>query len=169
MFIDFNSIGSDAKVWIYQASRPFSAEEKSTIDALLRTFTESWDSHGRALRASFALPYDHFIVLAVYGQDAASGCSIDKSVRAIEQVQERTGIAFLDRSQVAYKDKQGSIEVAPLGEIGKLVAQGILQTDTIIFNNSVSTYSEYAAGWEVTAGDSWMKRYFKKHSASNTL
>ncbi len=167
MFIDFNTLGNDAKVWVYQANRAFSAEEKEKIATQLRSFTEQWDSHGRALRASFALPYNHFIVLAVYGEDAASGCSIDKSVRAIEQVQNATGISFLDRSQVAYKAQDSSVVLAPLSQIGKLIAQEIIQPDTIIFNNSISTFGAYATAWEVNAGDSWMKRYFKKAASSN--
>jgi hypothetical protein len=167
MFIDFNAIGSDAKVWVYQANRAFSAHEKEVIATQLRLFTEQWDSHGKALRASFELPYDHFIVLAVYGEDAASGCSIDKSVRAIDQVQNETGIAFLDRGQVAYIDNNGAIALTTLPDIGKLIAQEIIKPDTVIFNNSVSNYTEYSTAWQIKAVDSWMKRYFKKHSASN--
>jgi hypothetical protein len=166
MYTSFDSLPGNSKVWIYQATRSFTSEEKHLVSSLMQSFVEGWDSHGKALMASFLMPYDQFIVIAVAEDVAmASGCSIDKSVELIRQIEARTGLSLLDRSLVAYKERE-AIRIVPVNAIGRAVAEGQIQADTIIFNNAVTTLADFKNSWEVQAGSSWMKRHFKSAHVS---
>lgn len=166
MYTAFESLPDSARVWIYQADRKFTAEEKQQLNTYLQAFLESWSSHGRKLMASFLLPYDHFIVLAVAEEVAmASGCSIDKSVEAIRNIESQLGISLLNRNLVAFKVGE-NIQVLPIHTLSKAVADGSIQPGTPIFNNAVTTLLDFKNNWEVEAINSWMKRYFKSVQAS---
>jgi hypothetical protein len=167
MYTSFSSLPDNSKVWIYQAPRTFNNEEKHLISSLMQSFVEEWDSHGKALMASFLMPYDQFIVIAVAEDVAmASGCSIDKSVGLIRQIEAKTNLSLLDRSLVAYREGE-TIRTVSVNAIGRAVADGQIQADTIIFNNAVTTRADFKNSWEVQAGTtSWMKRYFKSAHAS---
>ena len=88
MYIPFEDLPGESRIWIYQSNRKFSEEEFSEIETDLKAFVEEWAAHGTSLEASFLLKYNRFIILAV-NQDvqAATGCSIDSSVRFIKQIE----------------------------------------------------------------------------------
>jgi hypothetical protein len=67
---------------------------------------------------------------------------------------------FFDRS-VAYVDGD-EIKTVEMLKIKSLVAEGIIQADTIIFNNLVPNIGEFKTSWQVAASASWMKRYFQQ-------
>src|SRR5690349_21786948 len=98
MFVPFDSLPSSSRIWIYQSDKPFNSTQRQILSELLLAFTESWTAHGNPMKASFQLPYDHFIILAADEHYAeANGCSIDDSVRTIRVAAERTGLNLLDR------------------------------------------------------------------------
>ena len=65
MFVEFNAISDEARVWIYQANRSFSETELEEIKAKLSNFITQWTAHGSDLQASFEIKYRRFIILAV--------------------------------------------------------------------------------------------------------
>src|SRR5688572_32032441 len=104
MFVPFEKIQTSSRIWIYQANRPFNSEEAKIISDALLTFTEGWLVHGSPMQASFSLRYDQFIILAAdEDANAASGCSIDDSVRTLKRLGSELTIDFFDRTLVAFK------------------------------------------------------------------
>ena len=81
MFVPFENLPEESKIWIYQSNRKFSDAEFSEIEMALQSFLEGWAAHGTSLESSYQLKYNRFIIIAV-NQDvqAATGCSIDSSV-----------------------------------------------------------------------------------------
>ena len=65
MYIPFQQLSDKARIWIYQASRPFKNDEQTKIHAKAQAFLEQWTTHGRPLQCSATLFYDQFLVLAV--------------------------------------------------------------------------------------------------------
>lgn len=149
-----------SRVWVYQCNRQLNDSQKEDIASRLDAFTKEWDSHGARLTASFDIIYDQFIVIAVDEQLAgASGCSIDKSVAVIKEIDTTYDLGLLDRSQIAARIN-GSIEVLPLSDIKKRVSSGDITSETTIYNNAITTLGELQSNWEVPASSSWMNRYF---------
>ncbi len=161
MLVEFNKLPDYSRVWIYQSNRRFSPNELSEISEKLTEFVNNWAAHGTGLQASFELKYERFIVLAV-NQEAqnATGCSIDSSVRFIQELEKTYNVELLDKMNVAFK--QGDfINFKTLLDFKKMAKSGAIGKKTTVFNNLVANVAEYKENWEVPASDSWHSRFFK--------
>jgi len=150
---------SDARVWVYQSNRRMADAEVDSIKKSGQLFLKDWAAHGANLKSSLDVLYNRFVVIAVDEQQAlASGCSIDKSVRFIKEMEQQLNINFFDRMQVAYRDKDNNIIACSIGEFEKLASQGSVDASTIVFNNMVTTKEEFNTNWEVPLKQSWQSR-----------
>ena len=164
MFVPFEKIQTSSRIWIYQANRPFNSEEAKIISDALFTFTESWLVHGSPMQASFSLEYDQFVILAAdEDANAASGCSIDDSVRTFKKLGQVLTIDFFDRSLVAFK-KGEHVFTVPSSELKTKLNEGAWNNDTLVFNNLVNTKQDLTQAWLVPAASSWLKRYLPKQT-----
>lgn len=160
MYVPFNEMPDEAKIWIYQSNRRLTDAEAADIGSMTREFTEGWAAHGTGLRASFQVLYNRFIVLAVDQQpQQATGCSIDASVRFIQSLEERFQIDLLDKMNVTYRLGE-HLAHKPLAEFKKMAKDKAVSPNTIVFNNLVNTVGEFAEFWEVPASESWHSRFF---------
>ena len=159
MFVNFEELPDDARIWIYQSNRSFTQDELDELKVRLADFLEEWTAHGTSLKASFQLPYGRFLVIGLdQSQAEASGCSIDASVHFIQELQKRYDVDLLDRMNVTFK--QGKhLAYKDLKEFKKLVKNKGVSRNTIVFNNLVNTKSEYEDHWEVPLEDSWHARF----------
>ena len=159
MLVNFNQLPSDARIWIYQASRPFSEEEKNGLDKQLSHFVEQWTSHGQDLKGSYQILYNRFIVLGVdQGANDASGCSIDSSVHFLQELESQYNLSLLDKSRMAFK-QNGSIQTYSVKEFKEALSKGEITEDTLYFNNLAQKARELENNWEVPVKDSWLARY----------
>ena len=160
MYIPFENLPEESKIWIYQSSRKFSEDEIATINHDLQNFIENWSAHGTSLEASFLIKYNRFIIIAVNQEvQAATGCSIDKSVEFIQNIEQKYSVDLLDKMNVAFK--QGEfVTYKTLLEFKKLAKDKSVSENTIVFNNLVNTIEEFNDGWEIPAAESWHSRFF---------
>ncbi len=159
MFVNFEELPDDARIWIYQSNRPFTKDELDELKVRLADFLEEWTAHGTSLKASFQLPYGRFLVIGLdQSQAEASGCSIDASVHFIKELQKRYDVDLLDRMNVTFKQGE-HLAYKDLKEFKKLVKNKGVSRKTIVFNNLVNTKSEYEDHWEVPLEDSWHARF----------
>lgn len=160
MYIPFDELPPHARLWIYQSSRPLTAAEQAEIKPVLQRFATEWSSHGKGLQASASLLHDRFLVLANNETEtAASGCSIDASTRFVRELEERFGVSFFDRSQLAFLNK-GEVETVAIGDLKNKVAAGDINKDSLYFDTLVNNYGELQQAWPKPAGSSWLSRYF---------
>lgn len=160
MYVNFDELPDSSRVWVYQANRSFSDSEIEEIKQKLKHFVEEWTAHGADLKASFDIKYRRFITLALDQQlNAATGCSIDESVRFIQQLEKEYNVDLLDKMNVSYK--QGEfVAYKTLPDFKKMAKEKAVSPKTIVFNNLVTNKAEYLSGWEVPASESWHKRFF---------
>jgi len=160
MYIPFENLPQESRIWIYQSSRKFSDEEVAEIEKDLMQFIENWSAHGTSLEASFTIKYNRFIIIAVNQEfHPATGCSIDSSVGFIQNLEQKYGVDLLDKMNVAFK--QGEfITYKTLLEFKKLAKDKSVSENTIVFNNLVNTIEELNEGWEIPASESWHSRFF---------
>ncbi len=150
----------NSRVWVYQSDRKLSDNEVEQLKVLLNDFTTSWTAHNNQLKAKGEIRYNRFIVLIVdESQAGASGCSIDKSVRFVKEVEAQFGINLLDRFNLAYKEGSEVLS-APRHTFEELIKQGRINTNTTVYNNMVQNLAELNAKWEVPFKDSWHIQLF---------
>ncbi len=161
MYIEFDSLPAQARVWIYQASRDFTDSEVLEISTALQNFVSQWQAHGADLQASFQIMYNRFIIIGA-NQDfhAPSGCSIDASVAVIRQIEEHLSISLFERTQIPFKATNNEIQTIPMSQLKEKIAIGEVNLDSVTFNNLVENIGQLKTKWEVPAKETWLKRYF---------
>lgn len=160
MLISFDHQSDHARVWVYQTARPLTDAEASFVQKTLEAQTAQWAAHGAPLTGSVQTLHNRFVVVAVdETQNGASGCSIDASTRWLKDLGAQLNLDFFDRS-AAYFDGD-EVKTLALPELKTAVADGRLTPGTTVFNNLVPTLGDFRRGWQVPAGESWLKRYFK--------
>src|SRR5690606_24174094 len=148
------------RIWIYQSNRELTEQESQWVANKLSDFTRQWAAHGKQLAARAEVRFNRFIILFLNeAMEAASGCSIDSSVRFLKDIEKELSIDLFDRMQIAYR-KGDAIEAVPRSEFEKLIDSGEVTENTIVFNNTVANSEELASNWEVPMKDSWHARVF---------
>lgn len=162
MYLPFDQMPGDARLWIYQANRALSDPERAAVENDLHHLCDTWMAHGAPLHTSFRIEYNQFIVLSVDERQAgASGCSIDGTVRLLKSIQQRIGVDFFDRQRVAFA-QDDSIRLHPMSELKTLFERGVLTASTITFNNAITSKAEWEQAWRVPVRNSWLSRYLPK-------
>lgn len=160
MLIPFNKMPDYARVWVYQANKNLTEVEVNYIQQNLENQVNQWAAHGAALVGSVQVLHNRFVIVAVDEMhNQASGCSIDASTRWLKDLGAEMNIDFFDRSIAFVNNDQ--IQTVEMLKIKSLVAEEILTPDTLIFNNLVPNIGEFKNAWQISAANSWMKRYFQ--------
>ena len=160
MYIRFDEIDFDARLWIYQANRALTDHEVSLVSQTLEAALDGWEAHTQPLLASGKVYHNRFVIIAVdESNEMPSGCSIDKSVHWLQELGARLDVDFFDRS-VAYVDESGHVKTLPVGEVKHAIANEVIVSSTPVFDNLMSTKAQWMKRWKVPASDSWLKRYF---------
>lgn len=148
------------RIWIYQSNRELTEQESQWVTNKLSDFTRQWAAHGKQLAARAEVRFNRFIILFLNeAMEAASGCSIDSSVRFLKEIEKELSIDLFDRMQIAYR-KEDVIEAVSRPEFEKLIDLGEVNESTIVFNNTVANSEELSSHWEVPMKDSWHARVF---------
>lgn len=160
MYVEFNVLPKNAKVWVYQSDRMFTTDEVEIINKNLKSFVEHWKDHGKNVTGSFVVKYNQFIVLALDNNEHnVPGCVIDASIRVLREIESAYKVDLLNKFNTAFRDTN-SIKVVKLQEFQKLAKDSQISDETIVFNGMVNSINEFETHWEVPAKLSWHNRYF---------
>ncbi|GAB3331079.1 hypothetical protein GCM10027511_39530 [Hymenobacter humi] len=160
MYVAFDHLPAQARVWIYQASRQLTGLEIVGVMPRLARFAEDWTSHGSTLHASAEFLHQQFLVIGLDENLAgASGCSIDASVRFVAQLEKQLNVELLDKSLLAFF-QDGTVHLLKRSELKDAVAAGTVGPNTFYFDNTLATKAELDTKWPRPAGDTWLARYF---------
>lgn len=152
-------LADHARVWIYQANRPFSEREQIVLTSQINGFVQDWAAHGRDLLAAGAVLFNQFIVLAVDEQKTgASGCSIDKSVNFMKELAAQYDVSLFDRLTFTFLN-DGCVQTARSTAFKSLFTEGSLSPDTLVFDNLVNNVGDLRAAWLKPLASSWHKRF----------
>jgi len=159
MLVNFDTLPETARIWIYQCNRSFSDSELEEISKKISVFLEGWAAHGSDLQAGFEIKYKRFIVIALDQKiNAATGCSIDASVKFIQDLETTYKVDLMDKMNVSYK-QGGYVAYKTLTDFKKMAKDKAVSKNTIVFNNLVNSKAEYLEFWEVPASESWHSRF----------
>ena len=125
MYIPFNNLTPESKIWIYQCNRLLKVEEQEFIANKMLDFVNNWQAHGTDLKASFEIQYNHFLVIGVDEKDQnATGCSIDASVHTLQSIQQELDVDLFDRMGITYKKEDNKVVCRTRKEFKELIARG---------------------------------------------
>lgn len=158
--IETSRFAPQSKVWIYQSSRPFTAEEVAMLNTKLKAFAVQWTAHNQQLLASGEVIEDRFIVLMVdETKTYASGCSIDTSVHFIKSIETELKINLFDRTLINYVDVAGSIRTISISELQDKLKDGEINVQTHVFDPLVNTKNDFDLSFKLPLGKTWMTNF----------
>ncbi|WP_194777323.1 hypothetical protein [Pararhodonellum marinum] len=161
MYMPFEKMSSQSRVWIYQADREFLSEEKAIIQDRLKAFCEQWGTHGSNLSTSFDIKFDQIIVLAVdESKLGASGCSIDSSVKVLRELEAALGVDLVNQGKVSYLSDSDKVSVNSISGIKSAIHDGLLKPETLVLNPIVNQKQDLDKKWIIPAKESWLNKYF---------
>jgi hypothetical protein len=150
-----------SKVWIYQANRLFTISEALQIEVLLNDLVVNWKSHGTPVKGYANLFFGQFIVLmADEAATGVSGCSIDGSVRIIQQIEKKFGVEMFNWQNLAFivEDK---VQVIPRQQFNYALEHNFITSQTLFFNNVVADKKQLEENWIIPINESWLKTKIK--------
>ena len=161
MFVPFEKMTSNARVWVYQANEELNAAQVIIIEQESQKFIEQWTAHKQTLKGSCKVFYNRFVVIAVDESfNQVSGCSIDASVHFLQALETALQIKLFDRTQQAFWTTDKKLNTLSIKNIKQQIAEGTIQADTLVFNNLVDNMAELQSNWQKEAKNSWLGRYF---------
>jgi len=161
MYVNYESLVDDARVWVYQSSREFSINEIHEISLKIEMFLNNWKRHGEPLKASYVVKYNQFIAIAVDEKyNEVSGCSIDASVNLMKQLEKEFSVDLTNKLNISFKDSN-NINIVSIADFQKYAKLKKITSNTVVFNNMVSTKADFENKWEVIASNSWHKRFLE--------
>ncbi len=159
MFVEYNELPNNSRVWVYQSDREFTSEEIAFISKNAEAFINQWTRHGSDLKGSFTIKYNQFLVLAVdEGFNNVSGCSIDASVHFVQELEKALQVDMMDKMNISFKIGD-HINIVKMSAFREFAKQQKINAETVVFNNMISTKDELENVWEVPAEQSWHRRF----------
>lgn len=133
----------------YIPERKFTDSETDFIVKAGKQFTADWHVHGSPLKAE-VLVQDHAILSVVVDNDtaSASGCSIDRSVAFVQQLEQKLGLVLMNRMKLLYS-ADGAIHIGDHRKLEELPASAA------VFNHLSTKREDYLAEW-LPAKASWL-------------
>lgn len=159
MYIPFEQLSGQARIWIYQASRPLTLQEQEAILQASKAFVAVWTSHERPLQGSAVVLHHRFLILAIEKpMHTLSCCTMDSVINLLRELQDTLHIDLLDRTQVVLS-QQGNTWMVPVEQARAKVQQGAISADTYMFDNTITHKAALADKWLVPVQDSWLGKH----------
>ncbi len=147
------------RIWIYTISQLLPEEQLKALKQRCRDFVSTWTAHEVSLDASFELYKNRLLIFKVNEANYnASGCSIDKQVRLVKELEQQFSVELLNRLLVAY-EKNGEVAVVKTSEIAGLLNDGSINAHTLVFDNTITTSPELVTGWKKPLKETYLSRY----------
>jgi hypothetical protein len=153
------NLPDSSRVWIYQSNRVFSQSENEVISTMLNDFCKNWTAHDQSLHADSSIVQNQFIVIVVDESSTnASGCSIDKSVHFLMELEKKFSLSLFSRTELAF-EIDDSIELIPMDQLKSKLADGTFNLETPVFHNMVSNLGDFRKKWKRPFNESWGMRF----------
>lgn len=159
MFVEYQSITENAKVWVFPSNRKFYTSETEEIENKIKNFIESWKADDENFKASFQFLHNRFIILFADCENTTlTNKDIDASVSFILSLQTAYNVVLLDKMNVCFK--QGRfVQYKELKDFKKLLKNKAITGKTIIFDNLIHNKYDFENYWEIPIEESWYNRF----------
>jgi hypothetical protein len=147
------------RIWIYTLSNKLEDSLLLDFKNQCQSFVSGWTAHDVSLDASFEL-YQNRILIFKVNEDKynASGCSIDKQVRFVKELEQTFSVELLNRLLVAYENNN-QVEVVKSSQVKELLAAHTITANTLVFDNTSTESSELNTKWKQPLQATWLAKY----------
>ncbi|MBA4240963.1 MAG: hypothetical protein C0448_09555 [Sphingobacteriaceae bacterium] len=147
------------RIWIYTLSHELTSEQLDDFKNRCQSFVNGWTAHDVSLDASFDLYQNRLLIFKV-NEDKynASGCSIDKQLRFVKELEQAFSLELLNRLLVAYENNN-QVEVVKASQIKELLANNTITANTLVFDNTVTESTELTSKWKQPLKSTWLAKY----------
>ena len=150
------------RIWIYTLSNKLTNEQLVDFKNRCQTFVTGWTAHDVSLDASFELYQNRLLIFKVNEEKYnASGCSIDKQVRFVKELEQAFSLELLNRLLVAYENNN-QVEVVKSAQIKELLSANIISANTLVFDNTITEYKQLETNWKQPLHHTWLQKYLTK-------
>ena len=157
--LTYEQLPDHARLWIYPASRELTQDEVARLSPKLAEFANQWTAHKMQLEAYAGIWANRFLVIGVdEAKAAASGCSIDASVRFVHQLAADLKVDFFDR-MLFFVKQEGGYAAYSRDRFEQAFATGEVHADSIVVDPLVATKGDAIQGFHKRLSDSWHARF----------
>jgi hypothetical protein len=147
------------KIWIYTLSKQLSAEQEIELATRCQNFASSWTAHDVSLDASYELYKHRLLIFKVDEANYnASGCSIDKQLRLVKELEQEFSLELLNRLLVAYETND-QVNVVKNNRIAELLENSIITADTLVFDNTITDAEDLKTNWKKPLSQTYLAKY----------
>lgn len=158
MFVPYETLSEEARVWVYPCSRKFYPQELDELQQKLTNFITSWKQDDETFKASFQFLHNRFIIFLADEDSQLTNADIDQQVAFILQLQQEYEVELLDKMNVCFKQGEFT-QYKDVKEFKKLIKSKSVNNKTIVFDNLIQTKYELENYWEVPITESWYNRF----------
>src|SRR5215212_6988031 len=153
--VDFDSLPDSARIWVYGADKSIDPENEKQLLDTVDDFLRRWAAHGSPLHSARRWDEGRFLTIGVDStREGASGCSIDGLYRALKSIESSIGAHIVTSGLVYYRGKDG-VNAVTREEFSDRAAKGEINSDTEVFDLSVTSLNEWKSRFKSRAADSW--------------
>ena len=153
--VDFDSLPDSARIWVYGADKSIDPENEKQLLDTVDDFLGRWAAHGSPLHSARRWDDGRFLTIGVDStREGASGCSIDGLYRALKSIESSIGAHIVTSGLVYYRGKDG-VNAVTREEFSDRAAKGEINSDTEVFDLSVTSLNEWKSRFRSRAADSW--------------
>jgi hypothetical protein len=161
VLVEFDSIASSARLWVYQIDRALRISEEEVLLKESSLFISSWTAHGSGLKAAVRIVAHRLLIISAdESHSDVSGCSIDSKIVFLKEIQAKLGIDLFGRGEVLYfqNDDMKSMD---LSDFRSKIEASKLSLDTYIVDTTIKYKGELENDFIIPVKDSWLMRILK--------
>lgn len=158
--VDTLNLIDEERIWIFCCSKELTIENQEIVLSKVSNFLKSWNNHGNQLFGKCWLELNQILIVSLNEQKMiASGCSIDKLNRLIQEVGTEIQVNLLDRLVVFYQEN-GGIKSTQLSNFWALRKANVLSDSTLVLDTTITNSKEWNANKWKEFQNSWHKKMF---------
>jgi len=155
MFIDFNQISDNSRLWIYASETELISSQKDIISKSLKEFLSNWNHHGKSLGCSFSIIENRFIVISLDEEiNEVGGCAIDSLQNLINNFQNKLSLSLLNRLNVFIKLNDKIICLPH----HKLKLNKSINKESLFYDLTIS-HKKQLNSWLIKIKDGWCYKF----------
>ena len=155
-----------SRVWVFGSDRRLQKQETAELLSTVDDFLDTWKAHGLPLTCARDWRHDRFLTIGVDQREAhASGCSIDGLYRSLRMLEQSLGFSLLAGGRVFYSER-GVILCVDREEFASRAARGQVSGDTVVFDLTCVTLSEWYDRFEASASRTWHRELMPEGMAA---
>lgn len=158
MFIKFQELPNDAKVWIYIGDRKLASNEKAELIGKIEPFLSRWKSEGKEFKSSYEILEDQILVVGGVSEGfALSGCTMDALKKTVEKWDESLQLNFTAIPKFCYRGPH-AIVCRNQAQFKEDIRKGLVTEQTKVFDNTILAMEDYRKGIEFPIQKCWHNR-----------